>query len=90
MKGQDIIRCTKCDSNKVQVVPMKVALFLTGGCLIWVPVIGWIAAPIAWIVMFVLMFTKGHLFRCAECKHAWNVDKGTYKEYKNKLYGKKK
>ena len=50
--------------------------------------IGWIAAPILFLIALIMMFAKGNFMKCNECKHVFNVDKATYKEYKEHLYSK--
>ena len=90
MNGQQIVKCTQCESNRVQVFPLVLAIFVSAGVLIWIPIIGWIGAPILFLLGIGLMFMKGKMFKCNECKHTFMVDKSTYKEYKQKLYSKAK
>lgn len=83
-KGQDIIVCKKCGSNKVNKVPLGLQLFATAGCLMWIPIIGWVLAPIVFLISLLTPFGK-IVFKCEECKHQFPVDKETYKQYKEYL-----
>lgn len=86
MEGQDIIKCPQCGSNKVQVMPVKAALFLTAGCLMWIPIIGWIVGFFLLVVWFISLFIRGKKqLKCQECKHNFLVRKETYKKYKDYL-----
>ena len=67
-------------------MPIVLIMGASGGCMIWVPVIGWIAAPILFLIALIMMFAKGKFMKCNECKHVFNVEKATYKEYKEHLY----
>lgn len=90
-KGQQIINCTKCGSNKVKQAWFKGATLLIGflgiGICMWIPIIGWILIPVFAVVMLagivgLFIPTKETTFQCVECKHSFNVDKEKVKEYK--------
>lgn len=86
MEGQNIIVCPQCGSNKVQVMPVKMALFASAGCLMWIPIIGWIAAPFVFLAWLISLFIRGKKsMKCNECKHGFTVKTETYKKYKNYL-----
>jgi len=58
---------------------MVFVLFATGSCMMWIPVIGWIAAPILFIMAIVMAIGvatgKKSVLTCSNCKHTWTVDK---------------
>lgn len=87
MQGQNIIHCEKCGSNKVTKLPMFLILFASAGCMVWIPVIGWILAPLLFLAAIVwAVLPKGKvLMRCEECKHVTAVEKPKYKEFKEYL-----
>lgn len=84
MKGQQIITCKKCGSNKVNRQHPAIAAFLGIGCAMWIPIIGWILIPIFFIIGLVTMFGKV-VFKCEECKHVFPVTKDQLQEYKQAL-----
>lgn len=80
--GQSHVACEKCGSNAVQPMPM-VAVFMGGaGCLLLVPVIGWIIAPFFFLAGIVVACRGGKYFRCKGCNHMTRVSKETHKRYK--------
>ena len=83
-RGQQIIVCKKCGSNKVNRVHVAIALFLSAGCFMWIPILGWICAPICLLLGLITMFGR-IVFKCEECKHNFAVNKNMYKEYKSYL-----
>ena len=90
MKGQEVILCNKCGGNKVDPAHAGTTSFLTGSCLLWIPVIGWILAPFFFLYGVLSGATKNVMYKCKDCKHHFNVDKETHKKYKQELYGNKK
>lgn len=87
MSGQEIIKCKKCGSNRITGIPVIAILFLSAGCFVWIPVIGWIGAPILLLAAIVLMVlpTGKRFVRCEDCKHSFDVDKSKYKEFKEAI-----
>lgn len=59
---------------------------------LWIPILGWICAPILLIMAFVALvsailgiFTKQYTFMCNDCKSKYKIDKSEYNEIvKNK------
>lgn len=86
VKGQQVITCPKCGENKVKQTPVALIILLTGGCLVWIPVIGWIFGAgfiLAGIILFFIPVLKA--FQCMQCRHGWFVSKKKYKEYKEAI-----
>ena len=88
MEKKNIIECTNCESNKVQVTSVAVIMFGIGGTLLWIPIVGWVLAPFFLLFGLIAGLSKGKKFKCKECNHMFTVDNETYKAYKAKLYGK--
>lgn len=84
MEGQQIITCPKCGGNKMSPVPLWLVFLISGSCLLWIPIVGWVLAPIFLIAAAVMpLLPKGGIFiRCNDCKHTFPVKKDKYKEYK--------
>jgi hypothetical protein len=74
-------RCQRCGGARVQVVSFwtySIASFLTGSCMLWIPVIGWVAAPFLFLASLVFgvmaVLKKGaRAFTCQDCKFAWRA-----------------
>ena len=61
---------------------MGFVAFFTGGCLLWIPIIGWILAPfmlLAAVVLWVMsLLPSGSVpFQCQACKQWFRVPKST-------------
>lgn len=57
---------------------LPVALFLTGGCLAWIPVLGWVLAPVLMVVgavwgiaAVVTGSARLKRLKCTSCKFTW-------------------
>jgi predicted RNA-binding Zn-ribbon protein involved in translation (DUF1610 family) len=76
--SQQWIPCEKCGSAKTQRIgagTVFLASFIGAGCMMWIPVIGWILAPILLIIAVVaalsaLLPSGRVVFQCQACK-AW-------------------
>ena len=94
-KGQEIVTCKKCGSNKVQDTGGKGGVLFTGFMMVslgmWIPIIGWfIMIPVGLLMMIaaiISMFfkTTERGFKCRECKHMFTVPMESFKEYKEFL-----
>lgn len=93
------IECPECKSmNTVASSLSTNALGIFVICLLsfsvslWIPILGWIAAPIFLIMAFVALvsailgiFTKQYTFVCQDCKSKYKIDKSEYNDIvKNK------
>lgn len=82
-KSGDWVPCKNCGSAKTQKFgPGKAGLvsLLTGSCLLWVPVLGWVLAPIFFLIAVILwlgaLIPSGRVvFQCGECKKIFTVQK---------------
>lgn len=82
-KTGDWIPCPKCGSaNTRKIGPgiMGFASFFTGGCLLWIPIIGWVLAPFAFLAAIVFwvmaLIPSGRIsFQCQGCKQWFSVAK---------------
>ena len=95
IKNKSSIECPKCGqqatvtSASSTFYTVGIASLLTGGCLLWIPILGWIAAPIAFIISIVSIvlgiissFTSGAIVECEYCKTKYTLTKEEYKRYK--------
>lgn len=95
VKNKSYIECPKCG----QQASIKSAssiffsagaiLWLAGGCLLWIPIIGWIGAPLAFLIgiVFIVLgiissLTAGAIVECENCKTKYTLTKEEYKKYK--------
>ena len=77
--------CKKCNG---EVVYKKHGRFfytklflLAGGCMMWVPFIGWIVAPICFILALVMLGCPIHYYvQCKDCGEVVNITKEEYEE----------
>lgn len=82
-RSDDWVPCPKCGSaNTRKIGPglMGCASFITGSCLLWIPVIGWVMAPIAFLLALFLwlsaLIPSGRIsFQCQACKQWFTVRK---------------
>lgn len=88
-KGQQIINCKNCGSNRIQLLgPATFVLsFITvGSCLLWfiitIPI-----SIICFIMAFIFLFLPFRIAKCHECKHSQRISKEKYKELKCYLRG---
>ncbi|MDC2866498.1 hypothetical protein [Bacillus sp. BP-3] len=84
MDGQNIIKCPKCGSNKIQLIKKSHVIGILFLCMS-LSTIFIITIPIAFI-FFILMigalFGKVRRARCLECKHIIKkVEEEQYKEF---------
>ena len=79
----DWIPCPKCGSAKTRRTGYGVwgwASFAMGGCLLWIPVIGWILAPFFLIFALALWITSilpsgNAIFNCQSCNETFKIPK---------------
>ena len=82
-RSGDWVPCPKCGSaNTRKIGPglLGFASLLVGSCLLWIPVVGWVLAPICFIlvVFFWLsaLIPSGRIsFQCQACKQWFTVRK---------------
>lgn len=95
IKNKSYIECPKCGqqatvtSASSTFYTVGIASLLTGGCLLWIPVLGWISAPIAFIlgIIFIVLgiissFIAGAVVECKNCKTKYSLTKEEYKKHK--------
>lgn len=84
-KSGDWVPCPKCgSSNTRRIGPglMGFVSFLAGSCMLWIPVIGWVLAPILFVAAVVFwisaLLPSGKIsFQCQACKQWFTVPKAT-------------
>lgn len=90
-RQQQIITCKKCKGNNIiptaAAVTFGVMFLLTAGLAIWIPILGWVVAPIAFIlgiISFVVAMipTGKQAIKCMDCHTPMWVDKKLYKQWK--------
>lgn len=82
VSGPTNVPCKKCGSGDTKPASLgKVALgsFIGGSCMIWIPVVGWIMAPILFLVAVVvglvaLVPGTRRLYYCGKCSNMWRPD----------------
>lgn len=99
-KGQQIVTCPNCGSNKIKVTTagasgcagfgMGFLLIVVG---IWIPVIGWfVVIPLGGIIMLLSLIlpwlAKNATVNCQDCGHRFKISKETMKEYNRYIYKK--
>ena len=95
VKNKSYIECPKCGkqakitSASSTCYTIGVASLLAGGCLLWIPVLGWICAPLAFLIgiVFIVLgiissLTAGAIVECENCKTKYTLTKEEYKKYK--------
>jgi hypothetical protein len=95
VKNKSYIECPKCGkqakitSASSTCYTIGVASLLAGGCLLWIPVLGWICAPLAFLIgiVFIVLgiissLTAGAIVECENCKTEYTLTKEEYKKYK--------
>src|SRR3989339_1317841 len=54
LKSPDSVPCTKCgstDTTRLQGLgPMGLLSLITGSCMLWIPIIGWVLAPVFFLL----------------------------------------
>lgn len=78
-------RCKKCNGDveycKMGRGSYSLIFVLVGGCMMWIPIIGWIGAPICFILAILMLLVPTHYFvRCVRCGEVTNITKEEYEE----------
>lgn len=78
-------RCKKCNGDVVYCKmgrgSYSFIFFLIGGCMMWIPIIGWIGAPICFILAILMLLVPTHYFvKCVRCGEVVNITKEEYEE----------
>lgn len=98
VKNKSYIKCPKCGqqasikSASSIFFSAGVILWLAGGCLLWIPIIGWIGAPITFILGTIFLvigiiaaMIGGAVIQCTHCNSKYNLTKSEYKEFKKNI-----
>ena len=78
-------KCKKCNGDvvykKYARFTYTLAFFFAGGCMMWIPILGWIGAPICFIFALLMLFCPTHYFiQCKDCGALENITKEEYEE----------
>lgn len=78
-------RCKKCNGDveycKMGRGSYSLIFVLVGGCMMWIPILGWIAAPICFILAILMLLVPTHYFvKCVRCGEVTNITKEEYEE----------
>lgn len=69
--------CPRCGAEGKRVGPLAWlgATFVGAGCLMWVPVVGWVLIPILLVVGVIGAVVAGmrEAYTCPGCRHRWVV-----------------
>ena len=79
------LTCKKCNGdmvyNKTSRGTRFICLLATAGIMMWIPVIGWIGAPICFIFAFLsLLLPTTYTATCKDCKTVVAITKEQYEE----------
>ena len=94
IKNKAYIECPKCGQQAIitttssVLIGLGIIALLAGGCLIWIPILGWVCAPIAFILGFVFIILGiisaiigGAKIECEHCKSKYKLTKSEYKDF---------
>lgn len=78
-------KCRKCNGDveycKMGRGSLSLIFFLTGGCMMWIPILGWIAAPICFIsAILMLLVPTCYYTKCVRCDNIEGITKEEYEE----------
>ena len=78
-------KCKKCNGDMVYTKMGKgswsLMFLLAGGCMMWIPIIGWVAAPTCFIIALLMLACPTHYFvQCKDCGTVVNITKEEYEE----------
>lgn len=78
------VTCPQCGSSKIKVNKIFLYILIAALIISFIPIIGWIAAPIMLIVAFVGWWIKRskkiQTMKCAECKKPFQISVDDYKQ----------
>lgn len=82
VSGPTNLPCPKCGSGNTKRASLwAVALgsFVGGSCMIWIPIVGWILAPILFLValgvgLAALVPGTRRFYFCGKCRNMWRPD----------------
>ena len=77
--------CKKCGGDvvykKYGKFTFTLMFFLAGGCMMWIPILGWIGAAICFILALVMLFCPTmYIAQCKDCGAVENIDEEQYEE----------
>ena len=78
-------KCKKCNGDvvykKYRRFTYTLAYFFAGGCMMWIPILGWIGAPICFILaLLALICPVCYYTECKDCGALENITKEEYEE----------
>ena len=78
-------KCKKCNGEMIYDKHGRfyytTIFLLVGGCMMWIPFIGWLVAPICFIIALLMLFCPPHYFvKCKDCGEVVNITKEEYEE----------
>lgn len=94
IKNKAYTECPKCGQQALitttssGLIGLGIITLLAGGCLIWIPVLGWVCAPVAFILGFAFIvfgiisaIIGGAKIECEHCKSKYKLTKSEYKDF---------
>ena len=98
VKNKSYIECPKC-GEQASIKSASSIFFsagailqLAGGCLLRIPVLGWIGAPITFIlgtiflvIGIIAVIVGGAVIQCSHCNSTYNLTKSEYKKFKKSV-----
>ena len=78
-------KCKKCNSDVVYTKMGKgswsLMFLLAGGCMMWIPILGWIGAPLCFLLALVMLVAPTQYFAtCPRCGEVVTITKKEYEE----------
>lgn len=89
------VKCRECgeyiDVGKkgIGLVEAGILFLLTGGVMVWIPILGWLTAPILFIAGLVFLpigivvscMSSSYIGTCKNCGHKVDIDKSVIDKY---------
>lgn len=83
------MKCENCQSNKIKPsFRVWIVLLITAGCLVWIPILGWVGAPLLLLLVFpVYMAERGkRAVQCNECSNRFMVPKQEFRDWQSSIH----
>lgn len=96
IKNKNIVSCPKCEQEAImttvsaQILSVAIIFLLSFGVAVWVPIVGWICAPIMMLIGIILLIVSliakiqgSATIVCKECNSKFKITKEEYKKMKS-------
>lgn len=96
IKNKNIVSCPKCKRDAMmttasaQALSLGIICLLSFGVAVWIPFVGWVCAPILFLMGIILLITSliakmigSATIVCKECNSKFKITKEEYKNMKS-------